>query len=490
MIIGKAKKLLEDLHRTNYRLTPDFGWDKESELLVSIIANECKSTVLQNDYNGVSAKKYGSEVLRNNIDIIIRQLIKNGGAIPKTVMSSIMYSNGQVIGINDDLQIYKGVQETENGEMEYVASSGNAIINMRDLDENIARQIYEEVYSNFARQFAIENAPSLPKQNPLMKLKARIIHGREDREFIKRKFFNVLQEGTNYSSELIENTVQYYLDYMYSPQLKKEVLKSINDGTSLTPLGENKTRKGYNLLLEAIAGETQDIMNCTPDINMLHKEIEQIYADVETQLLAYSTDITKMDAKQIEDTIKQINHTSLKDPQLQQYVGQDGYRTVNVGISSNSIKLLDKQKVPQAMQRLAQDIQELVKNRETLTKEEYLKRAIGLQIRFIRIHPFPDSNGRTSRALLNMMSIPKGMLVNFPKDMKTEFTRTSSNTHNLLDSKGYLQAIERNADNLEELETKNRLPLYDFVKSNCLTSLENSTQSAVREKTSLEQERN
>lgn len=36
-----------------------------------------------------------------------------------------------------------------------------------------------------------------------------------------------------------------------------------------------------------------------------------------------------------------------------------------------------------------------------------------------------DSNGRTSRALLNMMTIPKGMLIEVPKERKNEIYKST-----------------------------------------------------------------
>ena len=178
-------------------------------------------------------------------------------------------------------------------------------------------------------------------------------------------------------------------------------------------------------------------MNVLPDINEISKDVSQIYSDVEAQLIAYSTDITKLSAEQIEESIKQVNKASLQKENLQKYVGDKGYRTVNVGISSNKVDLLDKNYVQYAMGRLSKDVEELVKNSNTMDNDEYLKKAVALQYRFIRIHPFPDSNGRTSRALLNMMTIPKGILINFPKNNKREFIMASNETHLTMDAKNY-----------------------------------------------------
>ena len=128
------------------------------------------------------------------------------------------------------------------------------------------------------------------------------------------------------------------------------------------------------------------------------------------------------------------------------------------------------------MQRLAKDIFKLVQNAEQMGKEEYLRRAIQLQYRFIRIHPFAaDSNGRTSRALLNMMTIPKGILIEVPKEKKAEFISASNATNQKMDEQGYFEALNGNLEELDLIEAANTdLPIYDFIRQNCILEVEQS----------------
>lgn len=226
-------------------------------------------------------------------------------------------------------------------------------------------------------------------------------------------------------------------------------------------------------------------MGLIPDINAIHTDISQIYSDVEAYLIGCSTDITKLTPEQIEQTIKQINKASLQDERMKQYVGDNGYKTVNNEITGNSVELLNKKYVEVGMKRLSEDIYDLVQCASTMDREEYLKRAVGLQYRFIRIHPFPNSNGRTSRAMLNMMTIPKGILVNFPKDKKHEYNMYSNETHMEMDAKGYLQAIEQNSKDLTHMELGTELPLYRFVKEYGIIETEtiNPTDNVERSRT-------
>lgn len=481
MIIQKAKETLEKLRRTTNNTVPDFGMDSETELIIRVISNECKSTALQYDVTGkMSYQKYGSEIIRDNIDTIIRQLILNGNIIPKEVMSKIMYSHGCIVGINSDLHIYKGIREDEKGNLERIATVGKAIIEINN--PVCIKLINEEIYRNFARQLILSNYKKLPKQNIFKILKEKVIHGKEDREFLTQKYIKILKEHTSYNDEIIRNTVEYNLDYIYNQKFMDEVINNINNSTGILPLKVAKKGIPFESLLNSVSAEIQDIANTIPDINEIYKDIEQIYADTETQLIAYSTDISKLNKQQILQLIKDINETSLKDPNLCKYLGKDGFRNAEVGISNTDIDLVKKENVAQSMENLSKDIYELVKNKSNLTKEDYIQKAIMLQYRFLRIHPFPDSNGRTSRALLNMITLQKGILVEFPKEIKNEYIEAMNDTHIELNKQNYLQLICDDSEELKQIEDSIKFPIHKFIENNCLINLLQENEKRDKEK--------
>ncbi|MGN1297471.1 MAG: Fic family protein [Clostridia bacterium] len=476
MIIEKSKELLEKLRRNNYRQVPDFGMDTESEMLIRIITNECKSTILASDKQGnIQPRRYESDVIKENLHQIVRQLILNGGTIPKEVMNHIICSDGMIIGVNSDIQLYKGIREQEDGNVERTASIGNSIINLLQLNPDTLKLIEKEIYDRFARQFILQNAEKLPRLNKFSIFKERILHGREDREFINKRFVSVLKSENKYGDDIIRATANYHLDYMYNDKFKNKLLDAASNGTTLIPIETRGKYTSFAQLLSVISAETGDLDNLIPDMNKIHEDIEQVYADVEAQLLAYSTDITKLNANQIEEKIKQINQASLKNPALQQYIGDSGYRKIKVGIKNNDVKMVEVRRVPLCMERLAKDIQDLVQNESSMDKDQYLKRAVQLNYRFIRIHPFTDSNGRTSRALLNMMTIPKGILIEVPKEKKSEFVKAQRDTNDEMDKHGYFELLNDDMQELEQIERDNtELPTYEFIKKNCVIDLQAS----------------
>lgn len=53
--------------------------------------------------------RYESDIIKENLHQIIRQLILNAGNIPKEVMNNIICSNGIIAGVNSDIELYKGI---------------------------------------------------------------------------------------------------------------------------------------------------------------------------------------------------------------------------------------------------------------------------------------------------------------------------------------------------------------------------------------------
>lgn len=85
-----------------------------------------------------------------------------------------------------------------------------------------------------------------------------------------------------------------------------------------------------------------------------------------------------------------------------------------------------------------------------------------LMYRFIKIHPFPDSNGRTSRALLNALTLNRDILVSFTKEQKEEFLKISSAIHDKMPD-DYLESLHQNSKKAEQMEEKIIEPLVNFV---------------------------
>ena len=137
-----------------------------------------------------------------------------------------------------------------------------------------------------------------------------------------------------------------------------------------------------------------DIMGAIENPNDRLAEIENIYANIEEQLEALSTELVP-DSNQIEETI--INFNRAVNNKDKEYTGEDGYRSANVTFGRNNTKsvgLLEHEFVPQAMKLYSKDMADFLEHSSKMSDEEYIKQVAKFHFRFVRIHPFIDGNGR------------------------------------------------------------------------------------------------
>lgn len=467
-----AKRTLEKLNEFNYKRSPDFGGNIEIEELIGVIVNECKSTVLQSSAYGNYMKRYESMLTKDSVTEIVRQLVRNGSYIPKEVMNKAVFNDGMFVGLDLDIPLYKGI---DSEKVRKTAAVVTSYIDERDLSYN--PKLFEklnELYKNYGRELIFEdNARKddkfLPKQNIFRIFKERLMHKKFTINDFEKSYADILREFSNCKNdEIIKKSAEYRTRYIYSKNFQKEVLSRIKNGTAIELL--DKSNDDYSNLLNQIIAEVCELSQNVPNLNSVFKDIGQIYSDVEAQLEAYSTDIRGLSPKQIEEEIKRINDLSLKDDK-RQYLNKDGYRNINVGFSmeDDRAKLLDREHVSEAMENLSIEISELVNNGDSISDEEYLKKASSLTYRFIRIHPFPDSNGRTSRALMNMMSLNRNILVNFPKETKNEYINAMEEVHHEIgyrEDNGYLEALYNNPQKARTLEENGTNSIYNYIKKN------------------------
>ena len=106
-----------------------------------------------------------------------------------------------------------------------------------------------------------------------------------------------------------------------------------------------------------------------------------------------------------EEFIKDMHYYVLKHSQAE----RGKYRTVNVRISSSSVRLPDHEELPGLMASLIEDVAQ--------SKLHPVEKAAVYHLDFERIHPFRDGNGRTGRLMMNMLLMQHGYL---PIDIKFE----------------------------------------------------------------------
>ena len=117
-----------------------------------------------------------------------------------------------------------------------------------------------------------------------------------------------------------------------------------------------------------------------------------------------------MDTISIE-TVKDINKHLFSAAPYPEFAGQ--YRDNNTLVIGAKFETVDCWDIYEEMAELDNEIQSLINKTDELTISEYILEALKIHHKLTVIHPFRDGNGRSSRVLLNMMLLRKGVSPTF-----------------------------------------------------------------------------
>nr|WP_269092907.1 Fic family protein [Aliarcobacter butzleri] len=146
-------------------------------------------------------------------------------------------------------------------------------------------------------------------------------------------------------------------------------------------------------------------------------------------------DLAQKEDRLSEYSIKQIHSLILKNIDDE---NKGKYRTTNVIISGA------EHKPPQSFE-VQSKMEEFIKNyNEKITKLHPIELASFVHIEFVKIHPFVDGNGRTSRLLMNLELIKAG----FPPvvieiEDRLEYYKALDIAHTRKDYKPFLELMKK-----------------------------------------------
>ena len=456
----KASQLLERLRTFNYKKKPQYDIDIESKRIIEGIINECKSTTFVQKKNGTEVRKYESSFTIQAVENIVNDLIANSSKISRQTMNKVLYENGAFVGLDTDVELYKGI---DSETVRFGAYFSSSYVDERDYIIPEIRDELEEIFKKYARVIIIDESNSdnnyLPKISKFRIFLEKVLHKPFTTQKFEQEYMDLLKKHSGITNEeVLANSAKYKVSQITSPRFLNGVLDSIKNGTAITVKKESNQ---FVYLQNQIAAEIFEQLDNVPNLNETFKDVNQIFKDVETQLTAYTIDFRGMKPEKIEKEIQRLNSLSLTEDKTQ-YVGEDGYRNRDVEITGKDVKLMPKQNVKAAMRIFSEDLSSFVNSSEEISDTDYLKMATILMYRFIRIHPFPDSNGRTSRAILNALTLNRNILVSFSKNEKDEFLKISNLVHSNLGEE-YLERLCSNTEGLLQMEEENIGELVNYV---------------------------
>lgn len=178
-------------------------------------------------------------------------------------------------------------------------------------------------------------------------------------------------------------------------------------------------------------------------IDSFNSKVEILKQDITNNVEVIKTVFGKEYKNARLSEILQELRTSMDGKLMQK--GMTGYRIFDIPTNGADrfFTMSSKGKdVKSDMQQLGNEYEELKKIED---REEYINKAIYIFQRFIQIHPYVDGNGRTSRALLDIMLINRDIVPPVLYDT-------------------YYQSGKLDSLSMEYLQNGNKKPLQDYIK--------------------------
>ena len=201
--------------------------------------------------------------------------------------------------------------------------------------------------------------------------------------------------------------------------LPEEALKKIQDALDIEYTYESNRIEGNTLTLQ----ETALIVN--EGVTISGKSMrEHLEAINHTEAISYIKDIAKQDIEISERTIKEIHALILHGIDR----GNAGrYRTVPVMISGST-------HIPPQPYLIEKQMEDFILRFKQMEKEKVHPVLIAayLHDELVRIHPFIDGNGRTSRLLMNLYLLRHGYVIITLKgsnDAKVNYYKALEKSH-------------------------------------------------------------
>lgn len=211
--------------------------------------------------------------------------------------------------------------------------------------------------------------------------------------------------------------------------LPHEVIKNYESNFEITFAHNSTAIEGNTLTLM----ETKLLLE--DKISIGGKDLREIYEVTNHQKAYEYMKKCIFEDKNLDENIVKDIHQIL----MENIIAGGIYRSVNVYISGASHEPPNSRDMYEQIKFLYFDL----KNKEIIDPIEL---AAWTHAEFVRIHPFIDGNGRTSRLIMNYQLMKNNLLpVSVPKELKYEYIQALdkyATTRNVSDFKGFIEKLE------------------------------------------------
>lgn len=433
--------------------------------LIEIIANELKSSYIDGDGPEWETKllvQGENPLLQDDIKKIMKQIFSKNPKLSNESLSKFLKQRNVP---NLKFNVLKDVSEKDIvrfdfdfPELDYIKS------NLVNGDEKIQKKVYKKVIKPFYKYLKNSNKKNSnkPVEIPKKAIKnmEKIIESNMPNQMNSQAvseyyIYNILGLGT---MELQESLLNQKCLQLYS---KSRLANYRDEMDNVKVMVGNQSREN---VFETYRGID---------------EFKSLLSKITAELYMNTISLKDKSPKGIEDILKKgYELYTEKDRKDRTYnTDEDGYRTVNVGFGNRDV-LLHKNgdNIKKSMINLTTSIAELIKEEPNISEDEYLKRAGMLHFRYISIHPFRDSNGRTGRNMLNMLLAEKDRFLLINRKDKMDYLNAMNEMRSNIPLKEYLNDLSENPKECEKYEEIYCDKLTGFLKEHTHNFVEDAHQ--------------
>lgn len=403
---------------------------QELSKIVSIILSECKCSLVDENGNYI---RYGSSIDINIVEKIILKLLSDNTIIPGEITTKALVKEG-IEGPNIDIQFNKKYNyTTQITELEIIPIMPDNF--ERCLGKNnseIQTKLMDEILKPYVKELIFSNAV-LMKRSPIGAFISKSLFRKKTPDMLKQAYTKILRRYLKRANAYQQkNSIQYIVENILQNQsFKTEIINSSINSTELQMLGRVYT--GFNGLVYNMITTTLSRLTSKESPNKDLTQIQDIYYTIIGVLETLTTNINNLNEKQIEEKLKIINRNFSIIPN-NQYPSESLYRRsdVNKDLYGNKLKFVEPANIEKAMQNLCIRIRAVINTKSQMNNTEFIREVLRINYRFIRIQPFNNANGRTSRALINMLLQANGLSAYFEKDIRIKYIKSLTQAHELI----------------------------------------------------------
>lgn len=407
--------------------------------IIELILGESKCSMIDNNGNYT---RFGSSIDIRIIKNIIKIYISNAKEIPPEIVSMAL-TKEEILGPFIKLDIQKNYNNQYN---KYEIKLQKIFPDDFDLNifkENIQirAEFIDNIITPYVKNIIFENDVLMSKSPIGAFIGKKMWVKKEDNELV-HDLVTILKKVCECDEVLIENIANYIIiNIMNNKSFKSDLINETINATELQKLG--KIYSGINGLVENMIGKTIKMLELKDIPFEEYETIENTFYIVVSVLKSLSTSFDNLNESEILAGIEKVNADFSESCKLgEKYDDVDGtqmcrteglhmadtqiYRTEELHMDEygNIVEFVKPKLIPIAINNLCKMIKILLKNKEQISIEMYLREVIRIHYRIIRIHPFKESNGETARAIANILLQAKDMIGVFRKEKKKDYEQS------------------------------------------------------------------